>query len=443
MSIPSVTTEPYLDAYQNAASNNARGAKNEFWEPRRVVNSSGGLSNAEYTRFCSRLLSVGLAGGSLTAFSLSAFSVVAWPIGLYVGLPCALAAFGSTWYSLQLGDYENPEELENFRKQARQMNLEKVMHTYGWNDVLRLGILTPDSFADKYRSTVKDKSLVDVINYYEKTLGRIASARPLKFDFLVPRPSESSKRWRTETSNMTFEKIIETYPFDKLEKYRIVEQGEINCINNLKRDYFAIKNLHDQRVSQIESEFHQNTASNRGVYEAECDRAEQIYSSHYAVKELQGFERHYTIERQAVQNQQNLAKTEARSRFDREVTSFTNGGSIPYAKLSQADKARYEQLRKEQQLAFDLADNTVRSQIDQINSRRSERLIHLNSEEAQAKNSKAQMIEAAKGKFERDVAGYKQNKDSRLRPLNDSFQSSAKDFNGRYRAYLNIIGAER
>ncbi len=443
MSIPSVATQPYLDAYQSAATNNGRGAKNEFWEPRRVVNTSGGLSNAEYTRFCSRLISVGLAGGSLTAISLSAFSVVAWPVGLYIGLPCALAALGSTVYSLQLNDYENPEELENFRKQARQMSLEKVMQTYGWNDVLRLGILTPDSFADKYRSAVKDKSLVDVINYYEKTLGRIASARPLKFDFQVPRPSESSRRWREETANKTFQQIIETYPLDKLEKYRIVEQGELNCINNLKRDYLAIKNQHDQRVTQIETEFHLNTRTNRQAYEAECARAEQIYNSNNAVKELQGLELHYTKERQAVQQRQNQAKTEARARFDREVAVLTNGGSIPYAKLSEADKARYNQLRNEQQLACDSADAIVRSQIDQINSRRSSRLIQLNSEGTQAKNVKTQMVEAAKGLFERDIAGFQQSKENRLRPLVESLQSSARDFNGRYRAYLNLVGAER
>lgn len=443
MTISSVTIQPSLDAYQDQSTNNDRGVKSEFWEPRRVVKSRGGLSNSEYMRFCSRLLSFGLIGGSITAVSLSAFSVVAWPIGLYVGLPCALAAYGSTWYSLQIGDYENPEELENFRKLARQMNLEKVMQTYGWNDVLRLGILTPDSFADKYRSAVKDKCLVDVINYYEKTLGRVSSCRPLKFDFKVPRPSESSKRWREETSAISFEKIIETYPLDKLEKYRIIEQGEINCINNLKCDYYDIKKQYEERVLQIESEFQLNTMANRRIYEAECAKAEQIYSSNDAVKELQGLELRYTKERQAVQNQQNQAKTEARAHFDREVASFTNGGSIPYDKLSQADKSRYERLRKEQQLALDLADTIVRSRIDQINVRRSSRLIHLNLGEVQAKKIRAQMIEAAKGQFDRDIYAHQQKKETLLGPIVNSFRSSAKDFNGRYRAYLHLVGAER
>ena len=154
-----------------------------------------------------------------------------------------------------MNDYENPDELEKFRSEAKQMSLESVVQAYGWNDMLRFGILTPDQFAQKYRKQLQGMNLVEIIAHYEKTLRHIAHCSLVKFEYQVPSPRESARQWREGTALKTFEQIIQTYPLDKLEQHAIIEYGELSTIKNLKREYEAIKAQCDQQLPKLRRNF--------------------------------------------------------------------------------------------------------------------------------------------------------------------------------------------
>lgn len=412
---------------------------NDFWKTRLAANGSCGMTNVEITRLCTRLSAVGLAVAGIGSVSLAALGLVAWPIG-FVAIPCALAAAGLVWYSVQFNDYENPDELEKFRNDAARMGLESVMQTYGWNDVLRFGILSPESFAQKYRQHLQGKTLIQVMDAFENALRRISQCPSPRFDFQVPHPRESARLWRSETATKTFEEILQTYPLEKLEKYSLVEAGELNCLKSLKREYDVIKANRDQRVAQVEREFQASTVEPKRVYDQECARADQVYNNNYAVRELQGFELIYARERQTVQEQQNRSKREARERFERAVARITDNGNVAYSALQPTEKGLYDQQQMELQHAESQADLAARLQIQNIDQRRHGRLILLNTEEARVRQERAGSIENAKRVYDAAVVLQRQRKEHNLGPIESSFRSSASDFNGRYRAYLRTIG---
>ena len=170
--------------------------------------------------------------------------------------------------------------------------------------------------------------------------------------------------------------------------------------------------------------------------------ADQMYNDNSAVKELQGFDFRYARERQAVHEQQNRSKVEARARFDRAVAPLTNHGLISYGNLAALDKARYDVLKVELELDENRANSAACLQIEQINRQSHERRILLNSEEVRVKNLRVHLIEEAKRRYDADVNGNRLRKEERIRPIEASFSSSANDFNGRYRAYLRLTGAK-
>lgn len=386
-----------------------------------------------------RLLGMGAIGAGASIVAAAVFGFVAWPIGL-LAIPCALGAAGALWYSFQLDEYENPEELVKFRDDASRMSLEQVMQAHGWNNVLRWGILTAEEFTDKYRQQMRGKNLTEIIESYENVMRHLSQYPYHRFDYHAPFPSEWRGQWRTETATKSFEEILQTYPLDKLERYNLLEADELRHIKDLKRDYEAIKGHCDDQAAQIEREFQNSTQLFQRNYQAECVQAEQHYNDNWAVDRLKVFEIEYVRERQSVQETANRRKSEARNRFDRSVASITSNGQIPYNRLSPWHKALYDQQNNELQLSMDQANNEARLQIANIDFRSIEERNRLNSEESRVKGERDRMVNEAKGRYDTAVLNHREHKEQRLAPVNSSFRAAAGDLNGRYRAYLSTIG---
>lgn len=427
---------------QDAMIPEAKSFGASLWNNRLVTNDFGGLTSLETARLASRLLALAMLTVGVGAVYLSGVGIIASSFAL-LAIPCAIVIGAVVVYNIRLNDYENPDELINFQRDASKMNFESVMQAYGWNDVLRFGILNPEQFAQKYRERIHGMNLMEVIAYYEKTNYRISQCSFRKFRYQVPSPRESTGLWSKETENTTFEKIILTYPLDKLQKYSIVEQNELNCINNLKKEYEALKLDRDAKVLHFQKQFDRNTVEFKLAYEAECNRVNHAYVQNNALKELQGCELHYAKERQAVQEQLNSSKVEARGRFDKEVAPLTNQGRITYSNLSNENKICYDQFKLKLQQAESQADTVARLRIEQINAARNERLIYLNREKDRLELERNGSLEAAKKRYDEAVNNHLQRKQEGAKPFEESFRSSVADVNGRYQAYLRTVNAQR
>ncbi len=413
-----------------------------FWNNRLITNDFGGLTTLETARLASRLLALTMLAVGVGVVYLSGVGVIASSFAL-LAVPCAIIVGAVIIYNIRLNNYENPDELLKFQRDASKMNFESVFQAYGWNDVLRFGILNPEQFAQKYRERIQGMSLIEVIAYYEKTVNRISQCSFHKFRYQVPSPRESAGLWSKETENTPLEKIILTYPLDKLEKYSIVDKNELNCISNLKKDYQALKLEHDAKVLQFHKEFETQTVDFKRAYEAECARANNAYDQSDVLKELQGCEFHYAKERQAVQEGLNSSKVEARARFEREVALITENGKISYNYLSNEIKTHYDQLKLKLQQDENQADTIARLRIEQINAGRNQRLIHLNQERDRLNSERNQIIEAAKKCYDEGVSAHLKRRQEGTKPFEESFQSSVAIVNGRYQAYLRTVNAQR
>lgn len=395
------------------------------------LNNGFGLSNKEITCLFTRLIGVGLIGIGLTTVTLAALNIVVWTAG-FAAIPCVLVAAGLFWYSTRLDDYENPEELERFRSDAKRMSLEDVVSVYGWNDLFRYGVLSPGLFAQKYRQQLESKNLIETIAFYETSTHHLTQC-PSSYEYQIPSLKESAEKWKQETKDKTFEEIIQAYPFDKLETYGIVDAGEMHKIKTLKVEFEKVKKERDEKAALIENDYKRTIATYQSNYDAERAGAERAYQENYAVKELQNLELIYARDRGAVQAEQNRKKIEARERFDRSVAPLTDQGRIPYAKLSPENKVRYDEHKRQLQGIENDADVIGRQHIEQLNAQRNQRLLTLNAEEANAKNARTNRTQEAKRRFDQDVHTHLMHKEERLRPINAAFASCARDITGRYR----------
>lgn len=411
----------------------------EFWQLRMTQNGCCVLTSTEAARLFFRVLGLGATGAGIAAVGAAVMGTVAWPIGL-LAFPCALGAAGALWYSFQLDDYENPEELENFRTEASRMSLDQVTQAHGWNNLFHWGILTPEQFSDKFRHQMRRKNLVEIIHSYENAERRLAQCSYPRFDFQIPTPSEFRGQWRTETATKTFEEIIQTYPLDKLERYNLLEVGELHRIKDLKRDYDGIKGNYDTQVSQIEREFENNTQIYQRAYQADCVHADHLYNDNWAVQRLKVFELDYIRERQNVQETANRRKSEARERFERLVATITNHGQIPYDRLPPREKLIYDQQNHELQISIAQAENEARIRINNIDSRCISERSRLNTEVHRVTEERRRMIDESKGRYDSAVLPHRQYKEQRLAPVTQTFRSAVSDITGRYRAYLRTIG---
>jgi hypothetical protein len=396
------------------------------------------LTGVEAQRAALRVLGIIAVGAGMALVSLAVIGTVVPQVAL-IAIPCALFAMGTLGYSATLNDYENPEELERFQRDAARMSLESVVSTHGWKNVLRWGILSQDQFATKFRQHLQDKNLVQIMDYYENVTRQIAEAPYVRYDYQIPNPREYRGQWRTETATITFEELIQRYSLDKLERYGIVETGEMHSLRDLSRDYEAIRINYTTRVAQVEREFAAITEGFRRTREATSAAANQLYNGNWAVTQLNNIETRNVREREAVLNGAQRRKDEAQGRYNRCIMSLTNNGQIPYERLSPREQGVYNQQNVELQVARATADNEARQQIAHINTRYVIERSSLNAEESRVRNERNQLLRAAQETYDRDIAPHNQRRINTLQPIEAAFRSSVNDINGRYRAYLRTV----
>jgi hypothetical protein len=443
MSVHSVLPSSHCsNSFQQTITNTDHVINSGFWQAKMTQNGFCGMTTTEATRFSLRLLGMGSAGACVTAITATVLGATTWPIGL-LSIPCALGAAGAIWYSFQLDDYENSEELAKFRDDASRMNLEQVMQVYGWNHVLQWGIITAEQFTDKYRQQMRGKNLVEIIDSYESAIRHLTQCHYCRFDYQIPIPAEWKGQWRGEVATKTFEQIIQTYPLDKLEKYNLLEVGELCCIKNLKHDYDGIQGNYNTQIAQIEGEFQRNTELYQCTYQSECSQADQSYNENVTVRRLKDFELDYVRQRQMVHETANRHKNEARDLFNRSVAALTNHGEISYDRLSGGDKLFYDKQNNELQISILQADNEAQTQISHIDRLCIEERTRLHTEEQRIRNERIRITDEAKRRYDTAVSSHFQNKQQRLAPIELRFRSAVEDINGRYHAYLRTIGVAR
>lgn len=409
------------------------------WGSRLVQKGFGGLTDTVLTRFFMRFLGISSGSASLVSLGLATAGIISWSVA-WIAFPAGtVITIAAIWYSNQFDTEKNPEELEKIRKNAQTHTLDQVAQIHGWNDLFRLGIFTPEEFQIKYRQQLKDKNLTLIMNYYEKITRHIRECVNPRFEYFVPLPSEWKAQWHKETAEKTFADIIQSYSLENLEKYSLLEIGELNRLKELKRDHDLMQTERNQKIREIEIEFNRNAASELTTYQTECSRADQLKQNHFAVRQLQEFDFRYIRERQNVQERLTQIKKEERNRFDRAIAHLTVEGKINPHKLGIKDKEIYDRQLQELERVEIQAENEARQQIAQIDSNANAEKNRLTVEIKRVEREAEKIKEDAKLRLDRETVVPSQIKENKIKPIQEAFKASQEDLNKRYCAYLNLM----
>ncbi len=410
----------------NLQSLNERSIQNDFF----------GMSAQEVTCFVLRSLGVIAGTTGIVLVGLTVFEIVAWPIALFA-IPCALVAVGFFWGSRKFFDYENPEAIEKYRQDAMYKPLDQIATEHGWTNLIRHGILLPEQFAAKYREQVANMNLKENIDYYEKVLQRLNECPHRKFEYQIPHPSEWRGLWRQETRSKTFEEIITSYSIENLEKYSLLEIGELNRIKMLKGNYDSIKRQYAIDIAPVMRRFEAGTSEFKRAYDRSCASEDHTYNTHCAVVELLDFEQKVTEERLKVQTDANQSKLNAQTQFEQRAAALTNQGKKPVSSLSPEELKMYNCYQRELECAKSLADDERRQQIAQIDARaqaKKERLTHAKRE---AEQTRDKAHAEAKRIYDAASAPFCLARDAELAPFNRALQLALNDLTDRYRVYTH------
>lgn len=410
------------------------------WNERSVQNGFFGMSAQEVTCFALRSLGVAASCGGIALVSLAIFQIVAWPVALFA-IPCAAVAMGFFWSSHQFFDYENPEVIQKYRHEALHKHLDQIASEHGWTNLLRHGILLPDQFVTKYREQVANMNLNANIEYYEKVQQRFSECPDKKFEYQIPHPSEWRRLWRQETQAKTFEEIVTGYSIENLERYSLLEIGELNRVKALKGNYDSIKRQHEADIAPTMRRYENGISEFKRTYDRSRGSADFAYNHHAAVVALQDFEHRVTQERLQVQNVANQRKQAAQGRFDLQVAPLTDRGKKSIHRLSPEEMQIYNNFKHEFQLAESRADAEANEQLVRIDVRVRAEKEHHTREKRAATQIRDTAHQEAKRIYDAAIAPFCQTRDAELAPFTQALQSSLNDLTLRYRAYLRTINA--
>ena len=423
---------------QPAPAPAANEPKGRTWIGRQIHQAFSGITTEKVIHVTLRVLII-LAIAAGVAVGVSAFvGVVTWPVGLAVFLLGIGTAVSLSWVMNRLQETRNPQYLLGMRKECAKMTLDQVIHRYGWENLIRWRLLTPRQFQEKYQQQIKTKNLEEIVQYYERASSSLAAVPNVPARYQIPAPNESKLQWTRETEAMTFEQIIQRYSVDKLEKYAIVDIGELHKIQELQRDFREVSELRNLRSQAVEQQFANATTPMREALNAQNNQAEQTYQNHPAVQGLRDFDLRCVRERHVLQQAHDVRLNALRAQLDQALARLTGNSKLTYSRLSKEVQEQFVQRQSEYTSACEQADREFFHQIQQMQTRHVAEREVLMQQEVQVRNERDQLRQNAQAQFDAATVAERQERERQLEPIQRFFTNSVRDLNQRYRAFLSL-----
>ncbi len=411
----------------------------DFWSVRSVQNGLSCFTSAQIEVVSWRVFGAAVLLGAGALVGLAAFEIIALPVAL-LAIPALFLASYSFWQSTQIDDYEDEGQLTQLREEAQRMTLDQVAARHSWDLVFKHSILTPIQFSNHYRRQVQDKSINDIMNYYERVQRH---AEPYvgsgTYSYTVPHPREHSQKWRPETRNFTFEQIITQYSLEKLDSYSLIDRAEYVKINELKGIYTTAQSTFRIRETAANADFERTVAPMRATLNRALRAADDLYSSNWAVRELQTIDNRALQARMQITNDSTSRIQEARERHQREISQLSTAGVLVYDRLSTQDRARHDLSVAELHRAERLVGQDTQRRLSEHDLRHATERQRLVAEEARVRGTRDQMKRDAQTNFDHLSEPANQTRENTLQPYREEFQRIAGDLNHRYRAFIRQL----
>lgn len=173
------------------------------------------------------------------------------------------------WSISKVKNYNDPSELQIYRKEAKRLPLKEVLEIHGWEKLIQYEILSGPNFVQKFNETINQMKFKEAFAFCEeakKTIDKFSSFS-LKFDF-----SALKELFLTEIKNLSHTEVFERYDIKKLCELKIAPHGYLE----LYEIYENAKNFHKKEVEKTIQESNQEALQALNIFEEELDNASQI-----------------------------------------------------------------------------------------------------------------------------------------------------------------------
>ncbi|MES2121679.1 MAG: hypothetical protein V4492_02745 [Chlamydiota bacterium] len=250
-------------------------------EDRRIQLGSFDLCSKRVAVMCLRVIATGFVLASATVVGTVIWGAFHWTLA-FAAVACVVGGIASAVISEKVKASEDPTYIDRLRREASQSNLDQTARKHGWEYIFRWGLLNPTSFAEKYRKQLKGKNVSEIISYYEKVSESVYNCSQAAHTYHVPRPKESKDQWRRDVKDLTVPEILSKFSLDQLEKYVIVDSGEISKLRELGRVHEGCVRRRLEESSRLESQVTTACEALRANWISECQNAEHTLGQPYA-----------------------------------------------------------------------------------------------------------------------------------------------------------------
>lgn len=158
---------------------------------------------------------------------------------LFLTAPLALFAVALPSIAYQIKDYENPEKLAIYRKEAAGLSFSRLLETFGLNSLLKYQVLPLEKVKEKFNREIQEQDFMSVLTRYhleELLAHQVMSQSHLALLFKLKGEAEEARvRHNGSVKALTLHAPVEN---KKLTQERIAFQ---NAMNGLEERYNRFK----------------------------------------------------------------------------------------------------------------------------------------------------------------------------------------------------------
>ncbi len=410
----------------------------EAWQHREITAECCGLTTAQIQVAALRAITFLMWGTAGACTFLVTTSILSFGTALLVILGSTLVGVGALWCSTKIFDYENPLQFARYQDEARRSSLPRVVERHGWNNLFHLGVLTPQEFAESYRTYAATMSIATLIPYYEQVSTALSHCDHPRYTYVVPHPSERRGKWRNEVANLTIEELFLSYDLTKLALYNIVDVHEQRKLAELRVQYDQALAGCQAEEAAIQQNYSASVVAPQAARQGSEGQAEQSYQRHWAVAQQRTHLLRQGAELQQVQNDLARRKAAALEQLNTARNTLTHNGTRSLTQMNDAERTQHNGHEQQYQFEVHQADAEALARRQQITQRYSADLTRIQEETRAALQSRDQLMQAAAASFNQATQAQQAQRNTLLQPIQQRRRQIIADLTVSYRAFVRL-----
>jgi hypothetical protein len=405
------------------------------WNDRLVQDSFVDCASEKTQIISLRVLAGVLGAASLTLVGLTIGSVLSLPIGLGVGIPLLILGIISVGMSCSIYDYQDPQVIENFRKEAETMTLDQIVSKHGWKKVFEYGIPLPERFQVLYNEKMSKLDVERMIAFYETATNEYEQASHVEFEYTFLPPKHWKAKWKEETTGLSCVQIFQKYSIKQLRKYEILSEEEAGILDRLSGQYTQAQQIQRDECVKVQEAFHLATNHLRKDLDFAIELADRTYKSCLAHRYMHEIEEQFSNAKKAIEEQKHARIAQAEASFLRLQNTLTNNGEKNYSDLSEEQRAFVDRLKQELAETKQREESIAQQNHQAVYQEYLGKRRRYAEEIARADAERQRIVLVAQRRFDDATAPQRRERDGRLAVIQAAFAQRCEEINSEYNRF--------